>query len=70
MKGGPPPPPLVIEAAGQNTLRPPSSDTWAALSTKMAKSNTGAEQRGHASRGSPGSSSTGREHSGDLRFDC
>ena len=29
----------------------------------------GAEQRGHASGGSPGSSSTGREHRGDLRFD-
>ena len=57
-KGGPPPPPLVIEAAGQSTLRPPSSDTWAALSTKMAnsrrRSTTGAEQRGHASGGLPG----------------
>ena len=51
-----------------------SSNTWAALSTKMAnsrkRSTTGAEQRGHASGGSPGSSSTGREHRGDLRFDC
>ena len=73
-KGGSPPPPLVIEAAGQSTPRPPSSDTWAALSTKMAnsrrRSTTGAEQRGHASGGSPGSSSTGREHRGDSRFDC
>ena len=73
-KGGSPPPPLVIEAAGQSTPRPPTSDTWAALSTKMAnprkRSTTGAEQRGHASGGSPGSSSTGREHRGDSRFDC
>ena len=29
---------------------------------------TGAEKRGHASGVSPGSSSTGREHRGDLRF--
>ena len=34
------------------------------------RSTTGAEQRGHASGGSPGSSSTGREHRGDSRFDC
>ena len=49
----------------------PSSDTWAALSTKMANSRrrptTGAEQRGLASADSPGSSSTGREHRGDLK---
>ena len=73
-KEGLPPPPLVIEAAGYSSLRPPSSDTWAALSPKMEnssrRSTTGAEQRGHASGGSPGSSSTGREHRGDLRFDC
>ena len=73
-KGGSPPPPLVIEAAGKSTLRPPSSDTWAALSTKMAnsrrRSTTGEELRGHASGGSPGSFSTGLEHRGDLRFDC
>ena len=47
---------------------------WVALSTKMAnsrkRSTTGAEQRGHASGGSPGSSSTGRELRGDSRFDC
>ena len=59
---------------GKSTLRPPNSDTWAALPTKMAnsrrRSTTGAEQRGHASGGSPGSSSTGREHRGGLRFDC
>ena len=58
----------------KGTLRPPSSDTWVALSTKMAsshkRSTTGAEQREHASGGSPRSSPAGREHRGDLRFDC
>ena len=65
---------LSSKQRGKSTLRPPSSDTWAALSTKMAnsrrRSTIGAEQRGHASGGSPGSSSTGREYRGDLRFDC
>ena len=65
---------LSSKRQGKTTPRPPSSDTWAALSTKMAnsrkRSTTGAEQRGHASGGSPGSSSTGREHRGDSRFDC
>ena len=65
---------LSLKQRGKSTPKPPSSDTWAALSTKMAnprrRPTTGAEQRGHASRGSPGSSSTGREHRGDLRFDC
>ena len=65
---------LSSKQRGKSTLRPPTSDTWAALSTKMAnsrrRSTTGAEQRGHASRASPGNSSTGREHRGDLRSDC
>ena len=65
---------LSSKQRGKSTLRSPSSDTWTALSTKMAnsrrRSTTGAEQRGHASGGSPGSSLTGREHRGDLRFDC
>ena len=74
-KGGPPPPPLVLEAAGQKYAQTAQFRyLGAALSTKMAnsrrRSTTGAEQRGHASGGSPGSSSTGREHRGDLRFDC
>ena len=40
------------------------------MANSRRRSTTGAEQRGHASGGSPGSSSTGREHRGDLRFDC
>ena len=73
-KGGSPPPPLVIEAAGQKYAQTAQFRYLGGLSTKMAnsrrRSTTGAEQRGHASGGSPGSSSTGREHRGGLRFDC
>ena len=65
---------LSWKQRGKSTFRPPGPDTWAALSTKMAnsrrRSTTGAEQREHASGGSPGSFSTGREHRGDLRFNC
>ena len=38
-KGGSPPPPLLSsKQRGKSTLRPPSSDAWVALSTKMANS--------------------------------
>ena len=40
------------------------------MANSRKRSTTGAEQRGHVSGGSPGSSSTGREHRGDSRFDC
>ena len=74
-KEGSPPPPLVIEAAGQKHAQTAQFRYLGGLvNEKMAnsrrRSTTGAEQRGHASGGSPGSSSTGREHRGDLRFDC
>ena len=74
-KGGSPPPPLVIEAAGQKYAQTTQFRYLGGLVNEdgeltQERSTTGAEQRGHASGGSPGSSSTGREHRGDSRFDC
>ena len=73
-KGGSPPPPLVIEAAGQKYAQTTQFRYLGGLVNEdgelTQEISHGAEQRGHASGGSPGSSSTGREHRGDSRFDC
>ena len=74
-KGGSSPPTLVIEATGQKYAQTTQFRYLGGLVNEdgeltQERPTTGAEQRGHASGGSPGSSSTGREHHGDSRFDC
>ena len=72
-KGGSPPPPLVIEAAGQKYVQTAQFRYLGELVNEDGELTQEINHRRraawHASGGSPGSSSAGREHRGDLRFD-
>ena len=73
-KGGPPPPPLVIEAAGQKYAQTAQFRYLGGLVNEDGELTQEINHRSRAAwaciRRFSGSSSTCREHRGDLRFDC